>query len=168
MKEFKVANHKGWFIENLGIYKGHLYAVTFSATNAFRCGYVLLNEEDDCSLDEYDDIVQVHGGVTLMNDDASHLFQNSDLMSNHRLIGWDYGHLYDGYDTDTVKQYLAEHPDDVDVSISVRSQMTYWLEDGYDAASEAQVIEDCISAIDDIIYHQETGEYRRENDDEEE
>lgn len=155
MKEFKIAEHEAWYIENMGLYRGHLYVVTFSAMLATRCGYVLLNDTDNCNLEDYETIVSAHGGVTLAENDASHLFQDSDLQ-HHRIIGWDYNHIFDGKDFATVKEYIEQHPE------LKLSGLLSIMENGtqYHIATCEKVSEDAMNVIDDIVYHRETGKFR--------
>lgn len=158
MKEFKIAEHEAWYIENMGLYRGHLYVVTFSAQTAIRCGYVLLNDVDDYNLEHYETIVNAHGGVTLAENDASHLFQDSDLQ-HHRIIGWDYNHIFDGRDFATAKEYIAQHPELKISDFLTMTERAYTGTTRHPATCE-EVSEDCMSVIDDIVYHRETGKFR--------
>lgn len=159
MKEFKIAEHEAWYIENMGLYRGHLYAVTFSAQTAIRCGYVLLNDIDNYNLENYETIVNAHGGILLLaKNDASYLFQDSDLQ-HHRIIGWDYNHLDDGHDFATAKEYAAQHPE-LKIGDFLSIMERAYAETTKPHATCEEVSKDCMSVIDDIVYHRETGKFR--------
>ena len=163
MKEFKLAEHEAWYIENIGLYRGHLYVVTFSVQMGIRCGYVLLNDDDNYNLDEYETIVNAHGGVTLAENDASHLFQESDLQ-HHRIIGWDYNHVFDGGDFATSKEYAEQHPELKLSGLLSIMENAYSIDTEFHIATCEEVSEDAMNVIDDIVYHRDTGKYRWDAD----
>jgi len=95
----------GKVIEEFDLYKGHLYAVTFSVLGRHRCGYVLLNQDDPDDDTIYDVVNSV--SVTLLDESSEHLFPNSRLGSNHRLLGWDYASTAYKPDAETTSKLLT-------------------------------------------------------------
>ena len=154
MTEFKLVKRDCGFIENIGLHNGHVYAVAFNAIFAIRCGYVLLNDTDRFPLEKYDDLVHAHGHLTLLENDASHIFETGDI-KNQRIIGWDYNHVNDGGDFEVAKEFAKLH-NDMPLLESINNLEKSELVIGRKrhVYTSDEVSEDCKKVIDELVEYQ--------------
>lgn len=90
-------NLEGKIVEAIGMYRGHLWAVTFAMVTGHRCGYVSFDKDTDNQPEEvFDEEVTFWGK-------GDHIIKNGFL--GLPLVGWDYMHLRHIQDFKAARRY---------------------------------------------------------------
>ena len=126
-------------------YKGFPCVVLFMPMG-YRCGYVGVSKDNkyfkkDCM----DTPIKCHGGL---NYSSNHLYGQED--KDTWWVGFDCGHIYDGFDIKALNKY---YPLDIDVQFNMKFMLDYYK--SVNEYSEIKTIEyveeECKKIVDQLL-----------------
>ncbi len=128
---------EGMEVEVNTTYRGHDYAVTVHPKFGYRCGYIEAPEMNGKEIDEADDEITVHGGVTWLHDRFP--FKPADSA----VVGFDCGHWGDRRDFNLITDEEMKACQMGDLRKQTFTEGHLWTAD--------EVEQECKNVIDQLI-----------------